>query len=82
MALQSYTDPRRLLNELTALLFDLSHSVCKFRGHISGFLTACFTVTDCRPVAQPQPEGPVHRIYNPPGQGDPAVPQARGTHIC
>jgi hypothetical protein len=56
------------MNLELALLFDLSHSVSMFRGHISGLLTAFFTVTDCRPDAQPQPQGPVHRIYNPWGR--------------
>ena len=54
-----------------------------FRGHISGSLAEFFSsVTDCRPVAQPQPEKASPPYLQPPGQGDPALPQARGTHIC
>ena len=49
-----------------------------------GFLAvSLFTVTGCRPVAQPpQPGGPVHSIYNPWGRVVQLYSQAPGTHFC
>jgi hypothetical protein len=47
---------------------DRFHSAWLSQDHHLGFLTVTlFTVTGCRPVAQLQPGGTVHRIYKPLG---------------
>jgi hypothetical protein len=58
------------------------HSIRLFRGHILGFLTISFLqwqVVSLSP--NPQPGGPVRRIYNPRGRVTQLYPQALGTHF-
>jgi hypothetical protein len=55
------------------------HSIRLFRGHILGFLAVSFLqwqVVSLSP--NPQPGGPAHPIYKPPGQGGPAIPPGTG----
>jgi hypothetical protein len=58
------------------------HSIWLFRGHILGFLTISFLhwqVVSLSP--NPQPVGPVRRIYNPRGKVAQLYLQALGTHF-
>ena len=57
----------------------LFHSVGLFRCHNLGFpAVCCFTMTGCRPVAQPPTWKASPRYLQPPGQGSPAIPPSTG----
>jgi hypothetical protein len=78
VALQSNADLRLLNGPLPVH----SYSIRLFRGHVLGFLTVSFLqwqVVSLSP--NPQPGGPVHRIYNPRGMVAQLYPQTLGTHF-
>jgi hypothetical protein len=75
VALQSNADLRLLNGPLPV------HSRL-FRGHILGFLTVSFLQWQVICLSpNPQPGGPVHRIYNPRSRVAQLYPQALGTHF-
>jgi hypothetical protein len=58
------------------------HSIWLFRGHILGFLTISFLQWQFVSLSpNPQPGGPVRRIYNPRGRVAQLYPQALGNNF-